>query len=114
MVARGLSPGRTARPVAGDVPRTQGPIFHEEDEDNGLCLYTVHHKAFDCGALSVSAHLRIQVSARLTGSGPVCMALLDLSGKSLRRPQAGYPSVLGDYASWHREHVFKGLGRAGG
>lgn len=81
--------------------------------NNGLCLCTLHHKAFDCGALSVSDDLHIQVSARLTGSGPVGAALLDLSGKALRRPQAGYPSVLGDYTSWHREQVFKGPGRAG-
>lgn len=79
--------------------------------DNGLCLCTLHHKAFDCGALAVSDDLRIHVSARLTGSGPVGAALLDLAGKPLRHPQTGYPSVLDVHAQWHREQVFKGPGR---
>ena len=80
--------------------------------ENGVCLCSLHHRAFDGGALTIDAELRIQVSEHLTGNGPVVESMIALAGTPLRRPMQGHPSVAEPYTKWHLKHVFKGPPRA--
>lgn len=80
--------------------------------ENGVCLCSLHHKAFDSGALTVDADLRIQVSEHLTGAGPIVESMLALAGTPLARPLRGQRTVEQTFAEWHGRYVFKGPPRA--
>ena len=79
--------------------------------DNGLACCGIHHEAFDRGAVTLSADLRILVSARLHGDIGFDNLFLALHGTSLREPglQSAYPRE--EFLAWHRKQVFRGVAR---
>ena len=78
--------------------------------DNGLALCTLHHRAFDAGALALDAERRILVSQDLTGGDVVARTLLALRGERVREPIAeAAPSEA--HMRWHREQVFRAPAR---
>lgn len=78
--------------------------------DNGLALCTLHHRAFDAGALGLDAERRILVSQDLTGGDVVARTLLALRGAPVREPIAeAAPSEA--HMRWHREQVFRAPAR---
>lgn len=79
--------------------------------NNGLCLCSLHHKAFDSGALSLSPDARVVISDLLHGGEQVHATFLRFSGRPLRGPQAGYPGISSGYITWHRANIFKGQAR---
>ncbi len=79
--------------------------------DNGLCLCTLHHKAFDLGAIALSEKNRILISQHLHGGNQVDKSFLAFSGRSIIGPQKGQPHVAQEHRSWHMKNCFKGPAR---
>ena len=74
---------------------------------NGLALCSLHHVAFDRGAIGLRDNLEVIVSQDLVGGNTVERDFIDYSGKSLRLPKD--PSLIPDKAfiRWHLKTVFK-------
>lgn len=76
---------------------------------NGLALCSMHHVAFDYGAISLSQELRVLVSQNLRGQASLVKdGILAFSGHPLRIPQGRINEPWHDYTKWHRSYVFKG------
>ena len=61
---------------------------------NGLCLCTLHDKAFDCGVLTVSANYTISIhdeAREFNDSPPVIASLLAFDGQSIKPPDRWLP-----------------------
>lgn len=79
--------------------------------NNGLACCSIHHQAFDRGAISLSEELRILVSSRLYGSGGLDSMFLALNGIPLRSPNRKQAIPKKEFVSWHRKEVFRGEAR---
>jgi putative restriction endonuclease len=79
--------------------------------NNGLACCSIHHEAFDRGAISLSEELRILVSSRLYGAGGLESMFLALNGSPLRLPSRRDAVPKKDFVSWHRKEVFRGEAR---
>lgn len=79
--------------------------------DNGLALCALHHRALDRGIVGISSEHRIRVSRRFHGGARARALIIDLAGAPLRPPQAGLPSLAGEYLDWHSREVFSGNDR---
>ena len=81
-----------------------------DDLENGLCLCSLHHVALDRGAISISAGSTLLVSSEVhERSG--ASNLLQLTGRPVRPPQAGFSTLHPSHAAWHRAQVFRGPAR---
>jgi putative restriction endonuclease len=74
--------------------------------DNGMALCSLHHLAFDRGALSLNDELHILISKDVHGQNHIDQLLLRYSGTPLRMPQNGEPVPNPTYVAWHRREVF--------
>ena len=79
--------------------------------NNGLACCSLHHQAFDRGAITISDERRIVVSARLHGSGKLEELFLALHGTALGTPSRKEAVPKGDFVAWHRTQVFRGEAR---
>ena len=83
-------------------------------ETNGLALNSLHHKLFDLGAFTLSHDPvpRILISREVHGGDFARQMLMELHGKTIRKPQdpAWLPGA--EFIRWHHEEVFKGEARA--
>lgn len=79
--------------------------------NNGLACCSIHHQAFDRGAISISDDQRILVSSRLYGNGGMDAMFLALSRAALRTPNRKGAVPKGDFLEWHRVQVFRGEAR---
>jgi putative restriction endonuclease len=79
--------------------------------NNGLACCSIHHQAFDRGAISLSGDLRILVSSRFHGNETGEALFLPLSGRLLRAPNKKDARPLGHVVEWHRRQVFRGEAR---
>jgi putative restriction endonuclease len=79
--------------------------------NNGLACCSIHHQAFDRGAISISDDQQILISSRLYGHGGTDSMFLALSRAALRTPnrKGAVPKV--DFLEWHRTQVFRGEAR---
>jgi putative restriction endonuclease len=82
--------------------------------ENGLSLCSLHHKAFDLGAIAISDDHKVLVSRDFRGGGEWEARFLRVSGAPLVGPQAGEPPVRAEFAAWHRKEVFRGPHRSFG
>lgn len=80
--------------------------------DNGLACCSIHHHAFDRGAITISERLRILVSSRLHGSGSVDDLFLRLHDAPLPSPNVKSASPNQQFLAWHRTEVFRGAARS--
>jgi putative restriction endonuclease len=80
--------------------------------DNGLACCSIHHQAFDHGAITVSDQLLILASSRLHGSGRFEDLFLKLHGSPLPMPSLQAARPKREFLSWHRTEVFRGLARS--
>ncbi len=83
-----------------------------DSEDNGLALCSFHHRAFDRGALSLDAGLRVLVSQHARGGAAIEEWLLRFAGRRIVGPQRGTPPPAERHLAWHRREVFLGPARA--
>lgn len=74
---------------------------------NGLACCTLHHLAFDRGALTVGQDRRILVSSRVYGGERAEETFFALHGRELQTPhrRAAWPRE--EFLAWHRGQVFK-------
>jgi putative restriction endonuclease len=74
---------------------------------NGLACCTLHHRALDRGAISLSDDLTILVSALAYGGEKFDHHFAALLGKPLRRPNQLASLPKPEYLDWHRRQVFR-------
>lgn len=79
--------------------------------NNGLACCSIHHQAFDRGAITISDEHRILVSSRLHGGGSLSELFLALHGSRLREPNRKDALPKRDFLAWHRVQVFRGEAR---
>ncbi len=74
---------------------------------NGIALCSIHHKAFDRGAIALDSDLKITVSSMVNGGELVERLIWDFQGKSIKLPREAlyYPSM--EMIEWHVREVFK-------
>ncbi len=97
----GLGAAHIKWPVAGGPDKVQ----------NGLALCSLHHKAFDMGALGlepVADTFRVLVSSEINGQSDSFLRFLDFRGAPLRQPQSPEFQPAPEFIHWHREEVFRG------
>jgi putative restriction endonuclease len=75
--------------------------------DNGLCLCTFHHKAFDRGAIGLANDHRVLVSQHVRGTRGVEEWLLRYRGVVAGPPLSGEDRPSPYNLGWHRCEVFR-------
>ena len=75
---------------------------------NGLALCSLHHRAYDRGALAISDRRCVLVSEELQGGGVVDDLLVKYANHPLAKPLSRHPEIELEYAAWHLERVFRG------
>lgn len=77
------------------------------DPQNGLCLCSLHDRAFDRGLLTVATNLTVNVSPFVHRSEAwfTKTAIGQFSGKSITLPIRFTPRT--DYLQWHGDNVFR-------
>lgn len=74
---------------------------------NGLCLNSLHDRAFDCGLLTVTPELKVKFSPRITKKRPDEFTkgfLLRYEGAPISPPHHFAPNV--DFLRYHNERIF--------
>jgi putative restriction endonuclease len=79
--------------------------------NNGLACCSVHHHAFDRGAITISDERRIVISDRLYGHGKLDELFLALNGTALAAPNRKDALPKPEFLAWHRAQVFRGQAR---
>lgn len=79
--------------------------------NNGLACCSVHHQAFDRGAITVGNDRKVQVSSRLFGNGRFEELFVALHGQMIFLPSLRNAMPEPTFLSWHRSQVFRGLPR---
>ncbi len=76
---------------------------------NGLCLNAIHDRAFDCGLLTVTVDLKVQLSRKTkldSADTAAKMFLTKYDGASISLPRRFRPNP--DFLQFHNEKIFKG------
>lgn len=74
---------------------------------NGLCLCSIHHKALDKGAITITPEMKVNVSKSLNGSSTVAQLIWDFENKTIRLPRKHTHHPLEAHLEWHFENVFR-------
>ena len=76
--------------------------------NNGLALCSLHHAAFDMGAIAIDDGMKLLVSQGVNGNSIVERLFWDFAGKEIGLPKnkSDYPSD--GYIHWHSREVFRG------
>jgi predicted restriction endonuclease len=75
---------------------------------NGLCLNSIHHKAFDCGYLTITLDYKVKLSKHIEGfSGDKAVEdlFLEFNEKSIILPSKYKPAK--EFLEYHNREVFK-------
>lgn len=80
----------------------------EDHETNGIALCSIHHKAFDSGAISLDEHHRILVSMSLNGQGPLNELFHRYKGQEIAEPTCHDMKVAIEHIWWHQRDIFRG------
>lgn len=78
---------------------------------NGLALCTLHHKAFDRGALGLTAThegFNVVISGTVHGQSKAVALLRDFHDEPIRLPQSRAFDPQPEFVEWHRRQVFRG------
>jgi len=76
---------------------------------NGLCLSTIHDKAFDSGFITVKPDMTISVSGELTSrenEGEQTRLLVQLHGREISLPHKFQPEP--GFLVWHNQNIYRG------
>lgn len=74
---------------------------------NGLALCTIHHKALDKGAITVTPDMRVKVASSVNGGGVVESLIWDFNETLISLPRQSNRYPLSQYLSWHEGNVFR-------
>lgn len=75
--------------------------------NNGLALCSIHHKALDKGAISVTPEMRIKVSPALNGGMIVESMIWEYENRKIKLPRQSEQHPLVQYFNWHDGNVFR-------
>jgi len=79
---------------------------------NGLACCSLHHQAFDRGAITITDEQRILVSSRLYGHGRFDELFTSLHQTPLLTPSLREAIPDPRFLEWHRRQVFRGEARS--
>ena len=94
--------------VAGHIVPWSVDKQNRVNPRNGICLNALHDQAFDCGLITLTTDLRIQVSKRIR-TAPDTHAkfwLMDFNKAPIRLPDRFLPEK--SFLDWHRSNRFLG------
>lgn len=76
------------------------------EPENGLCLCSIHDRAFDRGLIAVSEGFQLIVASEIIPSKQrfVQTALVEFHGQPLQMPRRFLPRR--EYLAWHRKNIF--------
>lgn len=74
---------------------------------NGLACCSLHHRAFDRGAIGVGDDMKVIVSSRLYGTARCDEYFTSLAGQSLQPPSRRDALPHVEFVRWHRKEVFR-------
>ena len=76
------------------------------DPQNGLCLCTLHDKAFDKGLMAVNENYRVIISPRaiLSKAPFTLVSIIDFRGRHIVLPKRFVPKLA--YLEWHHSNIF--------
>ncbi len=80
--------------------------------ENGLALCSLHHKAFDLGALAISPTRQFLVSEKARGGPRFEELLMRYHGAPISDPIRDEYAPASEYIEWHQREVFRGPSRA--
>lgn len=74
---------------------------------NGLCLSSLHDKAFDLGIITIADNMTISVSQSMASNEDLFFnsAIMAYEGKPVSSPEKFYPNK--EFLAYHREHIFE-------
>ncbi|MCW8107122.1 HNH endonuclease [Alteromonas ponticola] len=75
--------------------------------NNGLALCSIHHKAFDRGAMGLDSALRIRVSSILNGGEAAEKLFYRFENHRIYQVRSSENFPSDSYLRWHQEEVFK-------
>ena len=75
--------------------------------NNGLALCSVHHSAFDKGAIGIDDNLAVRVSGGINRSPMVEKLFWDCEGEKLFQPKDKTFWPAEKFIEWHQTQVFK-------
>jgi putative restriction endonuclease len=78
-----------------------------DEERNGLCLCSLHHKMLDMGAFTVSSEFLLLVSKQAHGRRGFDEWLMRFHAQRLRSPVRSEYEPAGEFLEWHTKQVFK-------
>ena len=78
-----------------------------DEEQNGLVLCTLHHKAFDLGAFTIQPDRVRPLSEQAYGRQGFDEWLLKYHGRPIRKPQRTSYSPGAEFLTRHERQVFK-------
>lgn len=78
-----------------------------DQEQNGLALCALHHKAFDLGGFTLNEYHVVLVSEHAHGTRGFDDWLLKFHGQPIRKPQRETYLPRQEYLDWHEREVFK-------
>ena len=78
---------------------------------NGIACCSIHHLAFDRGAIGIDEERRILISSLVHGGTFFDELFLKLQGKKINRPSLERALPRSEYLVWHQKQVFKGEAR---
>jgi putative restriction endonuclease len=74
---------------------------------NGVALCSIHHKAFDLGALTVDRTMRILVSGSVYGQSGMTRWFLRYHRRRVRVPHSDHLQPDPAFLNWHQRQVFR-------
>jgi len=75
--------------------------------NNGLALCSLHHSAFDMGAIGLDSSLKIKVSSGVNGHQMVEKLFWDFEGKDILQPRIKEDYLHDRFIEWHLREVFR-------
>lgn len=75
--------------------------------NNGLALCSIHHSAFDMGAIGLDSNLKLLVSGGVNGNSIVEKLFWNFEGKSILLPKVQEDYLHDKFIEWHLREVFR-------
>lgn len=93
--------------VASHIVPWRQDANNRRNPRNGLCLSSLHDRAFDQGLITITTEFRVKVSNEIKAgeSNPFSSEwLLGIEGKLIVLPEKFRPEI--EFIEWHNEYVF--------
>jgi putative restriction endonuclease len=75
--------------------------------NNGIALCSLHHSAFDMGAIGLDDGLRLLVSGGVNGNQIIEKLFWDFEGKTIQLPKNSSDYLHDKFVEWHFSEVFR-------